>query len=189
MTFPVLTPALLATLAALALVYLFADSFAGGSMGEKLKALDKQIPGRAAFWGALLAAIVGRLTLGPAGALLALAWFAYRTPGWDLIGGQSSINPVGVGPAVATFIRHLLPIILVVPIAYWTHGPSLPHAAAAVAVYAALATALGLYYGAWSQQHVGALYSAASNRLNGVIEKLRGALYGLVVGGAFLFLS
>ena len=110
---------LVLTAVLLAAVYAFADRFAGGGW----PALDDKLPGRAAFWGAILGAAAGFVLIGPAGALMGLAWLIWRTPAWKLIPG-SSATPRTPKEIAATFLRHAIPIPLSIPVAIWTgHDP------------------------------------------------------------------
>lgn len=125
----------------LAPAYGFADRFAGGGW----PALDAKLPGRAAFWGALLAAAIGFWSLGPPGAAFALVWLAWRTPAWKLFPG-SSATPHGTKEIAATFARHAIPIVGAFIVCKAFALPLLPALPAFVG-FASVATALAAWYG------------------------------------------
>ena len=157
-------------------VYALADAFAGGSLGQWAKRLDDKLPGRAAFWGALLGALVGFLTLGPWGAAMGLVWLIYRTPGWRGFGG--SATPVGAKEVVGTLLRHMLALLALLPV-YWA-GKDVLTGGLYLLAYALGATALAIHYGNANRkaQQLGQPIDAG---LNTKIELFRGALFGVAV--------
>jgi hypothetical protein len=160
----------------LAIAYALADRFAGGGFPK----LDDKLPGRAAFWGAVLAAGVGFLVAGPAGALLGLVWLAWRTPAWKLVPG-SSATPRTAKEVAATFVRHAIPIPLSVPVAIWTaHDPV--RFAVFMGVFALLSTVLAAGYGKITADPDADAEDAAD--ANNILELARGAAFGLCAAGA-----
>lgn len=165
-------PDLLA-LALLAGAYAFADRFAGGGWPK----LDDKLPGRAAFWGAVLGAGAGFLLCGPAGALMGLVWLIWRTPAWKLIPG-SSATPRTPKEIAATFVRHAIPIPLSLPVATWTgHDPAT--LAVVLILFAAVSTAFAAAYAKGVDADDATPEGAAA--CNHVLELARGALYGACV--------
>lgn len=169
-------PALIQVIA-LMLSYSFADRFGGGGWPS----LDAKLPGRAVFWGGILAGLVSFLLAGPVGAFLALGWLAYRTPGWKLV-PAGSMTPYGPLEALGTFGRHALVLLPFFLASAW-FGLSPLYAVRAALGYALWGTALGLWYGAWAR--------AARRKPtqptwdpNAYVEALRGAGYGLAVAFA-----
>lgn len=157
----------------LAAVYAFADRFAGGGW----PALDDKLPGRAAFWGALLAAAAGFVLCGPAGALMGLAWLVWRTPAWKLLPG-SSATPRKPQEIAATLLRHTIPIPLSLPVCIWTgHEPL--RLAVVLGVFAAVSTAFAFAY-AKGVDEPGATAEDAEDG-NTMLELARGAVYGACV--------
>lgn len=158
----------------LPVAYGLADSFAGGSLGAKAKALDDKLPGRAAFWGALLCAGLGYLSAGVPGALMGLVWLIWRTPTWDVFGGDAT--PVGVKEIAGTFARHLIAMLGVVT-AYWAHNDVVMSAMAFVA-FAAGATFLACWYTGRNMDaaEAGEPIDPKDNRF---LELCRGVLFGL----------
>lgn len=166
--------------AVLALVYALADRFAGGGW----PALDAKLPGRGAFWGAVLASGVSAFTTHGMfhdphrtlqAALLGLSWLAYRTPPWKVIPGGST-TPVGAAEGAATFARHLLAAIAVFPTVIWAGG-DVKIALIVMAVYAAIATGLALHYGAWKTKATKT--GDTSGDPNPAIELTRGLFFGV----------
>jgi hypothetical protein len=155
-------------------VYAFADGFAGGSLGKKLKAIDAKLPGRAAFWAALLGAGVGYLTSGAPGALAGIAWLIWRTPDWDIFGGDTTAQ--GAKEIAGTVARHLIPLPLLLVIGYWT-GLDLSKVAGALLVFALAATVLSIEYG---KKETAATEAGVSvdPKFNTFVELARGALFG-----------
>lgn len=154
-------------------LYALADRFAGGGW----PALDARLPGRAAFWAALACAGIGFLLLGRFGALCALAWFIWRTPGWKVFGG--SMAPRGAGEIVGLALRHLIATPCIVLAAYWSGGDLLFAAAAGVA-FACVATALGVYLG--SEVAQAGREGVPLGNQNTVVELARGAAFGAAIG-------
>lgn len=159
------------SLIVLAIIYSLADRFAGGGW----PALDDKLPGRGAFWGAVLGAGAGFLLCGPAGALLGLVWLVWRTPGWRVIPGASA-TPRTAKEVGATFVRHAIPILLAFPVAIWTgHDPA--RVASLMVVFALAATALAAMYGKLTAAPDADGEDAA--KANNLIELSRGAAFGL----------
>lgn len=169
-----------ATLFALVPLYAVADSFAGGSLGSKAKALDERLPGRAAFWGALLCAGAGWLLAGVPGALMGLVWLIYRSPGWKVFGG--SATPVGARAIAGTFARHLL-AMLALPVVFWA-GKSVALGAIAFMAYAISSTAVAIWYAERVEEAAerGEPIDPDDNRF---LELFRGALFGLATAVTF----
>lgn len=169
-----------ATLFALVPLYALADSFAGGSLGSKAKALDEKLPGRAAFWGAVVCAVAGWLAGGPWCAAVALAWLIYRSPGWKVFGG--SATPVGAKEIAGTFARHLLALLAVLPV-YWAHK-DVVMAAGWFGLFAVAATSLSVAYGELNRE-AGERGEPIDPGVNTKIELARGAAFGLAVALSF----
>lgn len=158
-------------LIALGVAYALADRFAGGGW----PALDAKLPGRAAFWGALAASLVGFLIFGGVGALLGLAWLIYRTPGWKVFGG--ALNPANK-EILGTFLRHAIAAPAVALVAYWGGGnPAL--AAMGMIAYAAIATALARWYATQLEE-------GKDPGVYTYVELARGLMFGLLAGVAIL---
>ena len=164
---------LVLTVAILAAVYAFSDRFAGGGW----PALDDKLPGRAAFWGAVLGAAAGFLLCGPAGALMGLVWLIWRTPAWKLIPG-SSATPRKPKEIAATMMRHTIPIPLSLPVCIWTGHDPLPLMAVLV-LFAAISTAFGYAY-AKGIDDDGNMPEDAFEA-NHLLELARGAVFGACV--------
>lgn len=162
--------------------YAVADAFAGGSLGGWAKRLDDKLPGRAAFWGALLVALVGLLAIGPWGAAIGLVWLIYRTPGWRIFGG--SATPVGIDEIAGTLARHMIALLALV-VVYWAKGPLAPAAMIFVA-YAVFATILAAWYG---QRKADAFHRGEPIREadNTTVEVFRGAAFGAAVAAVLVF--
>lgn len=160
----------------LPVAYALADSFAGGSLGKAAKALDEKLPGRAAFWGALLCAGLGFLSAGVHGALMGLVWLIYRTIPWKVFGG--SATPVGTREIAGTFARHLIAMLAVV-VVFWAGKPVLP-AALLFGWFALMATGLAIGYG---QFNLGAQRRRVPipKGVNTFVEIARGFCFGLAV--------
>lgn len=160
--------------------YAVADAYAGGSLGAWAKKLDDKLPGRAAFWGALLGALVGFLTLGPWGAAMGLVWLIYRTPGWRVFGG--SATPVGAKEVVGTLLRHMLALLALLPV-YWA-GKDVLTGALAFGGYAVIATLLAAIYGQANRkaQQAGEPIDPADNMR---VEIARGLCFGVATIIAF----
>ena len=153
----------------LVLAYALADRFAGGGWPK----LDDKLPGRAAFWGAVMAAGVGYLALDLYGALMGLVFLIWRTPGWRVFGG--SMTPTTAKEYAGTFARHLIAAPLAACVAYWTHYPVAQTAAAFVG-FALVATGLAAWFGRKNASgHIG--------NFNTFVELARGASFGLAVAG------
>lgn len=165
-----MNPALLA----LAPVYALADRFAGGGAPD----LDARLPGRAAFWGAVLAAGVGFWLARWEGVAWAAAWLAYRTPAWKLIPG-SSATPRGLGEAVATFARHAIVGLPALFVAAGFHR-DIPLTLGAMAGFALGAALLGCWYA----RRVDA---GGEGQPNTFVELARGALFGVAVAAVLAF--
>jgi hypothetical protein len=156
--------------------YALADRFAGGGSPK----LDDMLPGRAAFWGALLCAIAGYFLAGWPAAAFALGWLVYRTPKWRLF-GNASITPVGADALIWTFNRHALTIIPAFIVAKAFDLDAL-RVCAIFAVYALVATVLAAWYG---QANAKAIKNGVGiGNENVVVELLRGAAFGLAVAVA-----
>lgn len=157
----------------LVLVYAAADRFAGGGAPR----LDAKLPGRAAFWGALVAALLGWFLLGRYGVLCAGAWLIWRTPAWDVFGG--SMTPKTSGQIAGTFLRHF---VLIVPLgalaAYFTDRDPLT-GAAPFAAFAVFATLLAVWYGRAEAKAI--RNGEPIGNQNVVVELLRGAAFGVAV--------
>ena len=168
---------------AMSLVYLsvcaLADSFAGGSLGKKAKALDEAIPGRAAFWGAVLIALVGVLAFGVWGAAMGLVWLIYRTPDWDIFGG--SATPVTPKEIAGTLARHAI-ALLAAPVALFA-GRSLIVAAVAFGLFAVAATLLAVAYSR-ANLHAQRVNEAIDPMKNRLVELSRGAAFGVAVAAS-----
>lgn len=165
---------LVLTVAILAAVYAFADRFAGGGWPK----LDDKLPGRAAFWGAVLGSAAGFVLCGPAGALMGLVWLAWRTPAWKLLPGPSA-TPRKPQEIAATLMRHTIPIPLSLPVCIWTgHEPL--RVMIVLGVFAAVSTALGYAY-AKSIDDEGNTPEDAFEA-NHALELARGAVYGACIG-------
>ena len=147
-------------------LYAFADRFAGGG----LPALDKVLPGRAAFWGALLCAGSGYLLLGYQGAAFAAVWLAYRTPPWKVPPG-SSATPRGPFEITMTLVRHAVPVLAGAFIIAKGFGLDL-RTLLPFAAFAVFATALAAAY---------AKVRRKPERFNAILEAARGAAFGVAV--------
>lgn len=158
-------------------LYALADRFAGGGW----PALDDRLPGRAAFWGALVCAGVGFLVAGLFGALCGLGWLIYRTIPWKAFGG--SLAPVGGREIAGTFVRHLVAVVILVAPAIWTDKPILIAAGAGVA-FAIVATLLAVWLSEAVEYHADRREPLAGE--NTVLELARGAFFGLAVAGISL---
>ena len=157
----------------LILVYALADRFAGGGWPK----LDDKLPGRGAFWGALVGAGIGWLTLGVFGAVAGLAWLIWRTPAWAIFGG--SMAPRTVPKLLGTVARHAIVIPLLALAAYW--GGYDPLIAAVLAgVFAIGATALAVYLA--FEVSVAEAKGVSLGSQNTHVELARGALFGSIVG-------
>lgn len=163
-------------IATLAAVYGFADRFAGGGFPK----LDDKLPGRGAFWGALLGAAAGFLVAGPAGALMGLVWLIWRTPGWKIIPGASA-TPRTAKEVAATAVRHAIPIPLVFAVATWTDH-DFARLASLMAVFALVATVLAAAYGKLTADPDADADDAAD--ANNLLEIARGAVFGACVAVA-----
>ncbi len=152
-------------------LYALADRFAGGGW----PALDAKLPGRAAFWGALVCAGLGYLVAGLLGPLAAVAWLIYRTPPWRIFGGSTTPRP---GEIVGTFGRHLIAAPGLALAAYWS-GHSPVTAALAGAGFAAIALALACWYAARIDRMVSR--GITTGDPNQFVELIRGAAYGAAV--------
>lgn len=153
--------------------YAFADRFAGGGWPD----LDDKLPGRGAFWGALLCAALGLLLAGPAGALFGLAWLIWRTPAWKLVPG-SSATPRSAREIAATFIRHAIPIPLSLLIGTWTDHDA-GRLATWMVLFALAATALAALYAKRVDDPEADADDATD--ANHFLETVRGAVFGLCV--------
>lgn len=156
-------------------LYALADRFAGGGAPK----LDAKLPGRAAFWGALVCAVAGYLLAGVYGALLALAWLIWRTPAWKVV-PWASATPNGVKQTAATFVRHALVIPFVGLAAYWS-GRDLSSALPFLG-FAAAATVLAVWYRR-EVAKAGEANRPIGNQ-NTYVELLRGAAFGIAVAVA-----
>lgn len=159
--------------------YAVADSWAGGSLGRAAKRLDEKLPGRAAFWGALLAAVVGFLTIGPWAAAVGLAWLIYRSPGWRVFGG--SATPEGAAQIMGTLLRHAMALLALLPV-YWAGRPILI-GVIAFGAYALAATMLAVSYGA-ANRRARMAAEPIDPGLNTKVELIRGALFGGAVAAS-----
>lgn len=172
-----MTLPLVPTIIALALTYGFADRFAGGG----LPALDARLPGRAAFWGAVLAAGVGYLLAGFPGMAFAGVWLAWRTPPWKIIPGASA-TPYGLAEVVATFARHAIPVLVGAFIVSKGLGVDMLPALATMGAFAFVSTALAAWYG--DQTRYAARHGWGVADENAFLELARGAAYGAAVAVA-----
>lgn len=163
---------IIATAILLAVVYGFADRFAGGGN----PALDAKLPGRAAFWGAIAGALAGYILIGWPAVALAAVWLVWRTPKWALLKGASA-TPVGTSEIAATFVRHSIPIPGAFLIAQAFDLPVLP-AVSAMAAFAAAATALAAWYGIRNQSAIEDGV-AVDDDDNAFVEIARGAAFGI----------
>lgn len=161
---------------AMILTYALADRYAGGGW----PALDDKLPGRAAFWGGLAASGVGYALYSLPGALVALAWLIWRTPGWKVVPG-ASITPRGPKEFMATVVRHLIPAPLVAVVATWTGLDPLA-AALPLLGFALVAAGLGAWYGA--QVDAATKANRPIGDQNVVVELARGAAFGAAVAAA-----
>ena len=169
-----MTLPLIPSLIALAAAYGFADRFAGGG----LPALDARLPGRAAFWGALLAAGVGFLLFGYPGAAFGAVWLAWRTPAWRFIPG-SSATPEGFHQIGATFTRHALFVVPGGFIVAKAFALPLWASLGAMTGFAGISTALAAWYGSQARHAAATGWSVSDD--NAFVELARGAVFGALV--------
>lgn len=156
-------------------LYAPADRFAGGGWPW----LDARLPGRGAFWAGLALALAGWLTLGPFGALSALAWFIWRTPAWRVFGG--SMAPRGGREVAGTMARHAIAVPLLMLAAYWT-GLDWRIASLAGPGFAVAATSLAVALGLAVKRAQEAGEPLGDQ--NTWLELIRGGAFGLAVIGA-----
>ena len=154
-------------------LYAVADAYAGGSF---LHSVSRKIPGRAVFWAAIILAVAGYLLCGLFGALCALGWFIWRTPGWKVFGG--SATPSSAVEALGTLARHMIATPLLMLSAYWT-GHDVFTAAIGGALFALAATLLACWYE--DRVHKAVVEVRPIGDENTWVETLRGAAFGLVV--------
>lgn len=148
----------------LAILFAIADRFAGGDYAKRL-----HIPIRAVAVSVLALMVV--LAIGhPKWALVALAWGAWRWPGWRMVPG-AKIDPRTPAELKGYFLRHLFALALV-PVALLLGWGFLAPLAAMVA-FAVVATLLG---------RVLAFYADRGRDVNVYVELARGATYGLLLG-------
>ncbi len=160
---------------ALPLTYAFADRFAGGGWPK----LDARLPGRAAFWGAVLCGVVGWFAAGLFGALLAAAWLIWRTPAWDIVPG-ASMTPKTDREILATFVRHLSVVPFTALAAFWAGlnlAPAFPFV-----IFALAAALLAVWYGDAEADAIRDGVPIGDE--NVYVETLRGAAFGVSAAAA-----
>ena len=160
---------------ALPLTYAFADRFAGGGWPK----LDARLPGRAAFWGAVLCGVVGWFAAGLFGALLAVAWLIWRTPAWDIVPG-ASMTPKTDREILATFVRHLSVVPFTALAAFWA-GANLTLTIPFVG-FAVAAAMLAAWYG--DVERDAKRDGVPIGDENVFVETLRGGAFGVSAAGA-----
>lgn len=165
------------TLALFVILYALADRYAGGGWPW----LDRRLPGRAALWAGLLAAVASYFLAGWPAVILAIAWGVHRTLPFRLFGGSAA--PETAGEIGGTFLRYALLLIPAALIAQVYDLPILRTLAFAL-IFAAVATALAAWYG-------GEVAKARARRApiggqNTFVELARGAAWGVTVWGVLL---
>ena len=180
--------------AAMAAAFAFADRFAGGPYVTALRAralaailqwppwahtlAAAALNARAVAWStvalAVILAVAGSFThYGPALAILALGFAAWRWTGWTTFGG--AIDPKTDSQRLGLFERHMLAIpAFVLPVLVLRPGQLLPIAFALLLLcaFAFVATLLGVVLEAAERRGVD---------VNSTVEIIRGALLGAVL--------
>lgn len=164
-------------LALFVILYALADRYAGGGWPW----LDARLPGRAALWAGLLAAVASYFLAGWVAVALAVAWGVHRTLPFRLFGGSAA--PESAGEIGGTFLRYA---ILAVPVGLIAaaFGLSAFWAILVALCFALVATFLAMWYG-------GAVARARARRApigseNTAVELIRGAAWGLAVWSILL---
>lgn len=158
----------------LTIAYSLADRFAGGGA----PGLDRRLPGRALFWGALLCAILGWFVGGWPGVALAVIWGLHRSLGPDMWGGSADAK--NAREALGVLARYLLLVPAIALLGLWAGSEALWWGVAALA-FALFATGLAMWYG--SEVLKAVRRGEPIGDQNTAVELIRGAAYGFMCGG------
>ncbi len=141
-----------------------ADRFSGGPYAKQIGIPVRPVAVAFAVMFAVL------FVMHPRWAPVAVAWAAWRWPGWGVFFG-GKIDPRSAAELKAYFLRHLL-VAGMIP-AFWYAGWSVAGGILTVLLFAAAATALGRLL-AW--------YADRGKDINFWVELGRGMILGLLVG-------
>lgn len=183
-----------------ALAYGVADRFAGGGFGWNRLAHDHGGPlhGKGTFYATPLLMALGYFIGGWWLAGTALAWGFYRGGLPWKIAGHSAITPETVGDHVVGLLRHALPALImgaaaVIAIQDGYDAPILLPPMLLLAAFAAISLAsayahlIGLLRnGAIMGRMTSDEVARAATRANGRVEFVRGVMFGLCVGVAWI---
>lgn len=158
----------------LTIAYALADRFAGGGA----PALDRRLPGRALFWGALLCGILGWFVGGWPGVALAVIWGLHRSLGPDMWGGSADAK--NAREAAGVFLRYALLIPAIALLGY-LGGLGWQRSAVWALGFAMIATGLAMWYG--SEVLKAVRRGEPIGDQNTAVELIRGAAYGFMCGG------
>lgn len=167
----------------LPVAYGLADSFAGGSLGAKAKALDDKLPGRGPFWAMLVLAGLGYLAAGFPASVVAVFWWGYRIVKPKQFGG--SATPVTAREILGSVLLHSLSLAAMIG-AIMAHRPLLQSLGFLVA-YVFVAVGLAVMYGDHKKDAIAAGEAIeADDPFNTKVELARGAMFGAVIAWTLL---